>query len=91
MAKCTPDMFAAVRGVVADLQGDNALVLSDMYRSYEMQLQAHLDFVTGKKSALSPAPGGSMHEAGRAFDLDLSQIQEMGLAAFWSVGRRNMD
>ena len=90
MAHCTPDMFAAVRDVVADLQGTgNALVLSDMFRSYDMQFQAHLDFVTGKKKAFSPPPGGSMHEAGRAFDLDLSKIKRMGLPAFWPVAKKH--
>jgi len=90
MAKCTPDMLAGVLGVAAELDStDNRLVLSDMYRSYDMQFQAHLDFVTGKKKAFSPPPGGSMHEAGRAFDLDLDNIQAMGLAAFWPVGKRH--
>ena len=90
MAKCTPDMLAGVLGVAAELNStDNRLVLSDMYRSYDMQFQAHLDFVTGKKKAFSPPPGGSMHEAGRAFDLDLDNIQAMGLAAFWPVGKRH--
>jgi len=37
-------------------------MLSDLLRSYDMQLQAHLDYTSGKKSAFSPAPGGSMHE-----------------------------
>jgi hypothetical protein len=90
LAKCTPDMLAGVLGVVAELNGtDDQLVLSDMYRTYDMQFQAHLDYVTGKKRAFSPPPGGSMHEAGRAFDLDLDKIRTMGLAAFWTVGKKH--
>jgi hypothetical protein len=64
------------------------LILSDMYRSYDMQLQAHLDYITGKKSAFSPPPGGSMHEAGRAFDLDLSALK-MKLSDFWKIADKH--
>lgn len=46
------------------------LLFTDMFRSYEDQLKAHRDYLIGKKSAFSPQPGGSMHEAGSAFDLD---------------------
>jgi hypothetical protein len=42
-----------------------------------MQLQSHLDWKTGKKSAFSPPPGGSLHEAGRALDLDLDSLGMM--------------
>ena len=66
LARCTADMTSAVLGVVKDLGGTgNELVLSDMYRSHDMQFQAYMDYKTGKKSAFSPPPGGSMHEAGR--------------------------
>jgi hypothetical protein len=33
-----------------------------------MQRQAHLDYREGRKTAFSPPPGGSLHEAGRAID-----------------------
>jgi D-alanyl-D-alanine dipeptidase len=87
MALCTPDMYAAIFATKADLQTthNNDLVLSDLFRSYDMQLQAHLDYVTGKKTAFSPAPGGSMHEAGRAFDLDLAKIKKLTLPKFWPL------
>ena len=90
LARCTADMTSAVLGVVKDLGGTgNELVLSDMYRSHDMQFQAYMDYKTGKKSAFSPPPGGSMHEAGRAFDLDLARIRSMGLAAFWPLAQRH--
>ncbi len=85
MAQCTPDMKAAISaaaGALAPLGGK--LILSDLFRSYEEQAKAHQDFVTGKKSANSPAPGGSLHQAGRAFDLDLEAIH-VTLAAFWEL------
>jgi hypothetical protein len=88
MALCTPDMFAAIFATKTDLKAvNNDLVLSDLFRSYDMQLQAHLDFVTGKKRAFSPPPGGSMHEAGRAFDLDLDKIKRLTLPKFWPLAK----
>jgi hypothetical protein len=75
MAKCTPDTAAALRGVVADLRSLGFdLRLSDLFRSYDMQTKAHEDYVQGRKKAFSPPPGGSMHEAGRAMDVDLGSI-----------------
>lgn len=87
MAQCTADMGAAIRALsaeLADKAGD--LFLSDLFRSYDMQLQSHLDFVKGKKTAFSPAPGGSMHEAGRALDLDLDSLG-IELSEFWDLAR----
>lgn len=85
LCQCTPDMYTALRGIGRDLkQVGGELVLSDMFRTYEMQLQAHLDYVTGKKPAYSPPPGGSLHEAGRAFDLSLEDIR-IPLKKFWEI------
>jgi D-alanyl-D-alanine dipeptidase len=88
MARCTPDTCRAILSIQRDLEGRGGkLILSDLFRSYDMQLQAHLDYETGKKSAFSPAPGGSMHEAGRAFDLDLASIK-IPLAEFWQIAEK---
>jgi len=87
MAKCTPDTATAIQGVVDDLRalGHN-LRLSDLFRSYEMQRQANLDYVEGRKTAYSPPAGGSMHEAGRAMDIDLSSMG-VPLKQFWDIAR----
>jgi zinc D-Ala-D-Ala carboxypeptidase len=86
MALCSPDMKAAVRAVAAELeQRRGRLLLSDLFRSFDMQLQSHLDFVNGKKKAFSPPPGGSLHEAGRALDLDLDSLTPVTLAEFWDL------
>lgn len=88
MAHCTPDMKAALRAVGAELeQRSGRLFLSDLFRSFDMQLQSHLDFVNGKKKAFSPPPGGSLHEAGRALDLDLESLAPVKLAEFWELAR----
>lgn len=88
MAKCTPDMYAAILNIAGELakQGGR-LVLSDLFRSYDMQTQAHNDYASGKKKAFSPPAGGSLHEAGRSFDLDLSAIK-IKLADFWTIAAR---
>jgi len=87
MAHCTPDMKVAIQTVAAELRNrDGHLYLSDLFRSYDMQLQSHLDYVNGKKSAYSPPPGGSMHEAGRALDLDLDALR-ISLADFWPIAK----
>lgn len=85
MAQCTPDMYMAIFNIKAEVEAlGGKLILSDLFRSYDMQLQAHLDYTSGKKASFSPAPGGSLHEAGRSFDMDLSAIK-IPLDKFWSI------
>ena len=85
LAQCTPDTKAAILAVAADLATLGfGLRLSDLFRSHDAQQQAHLDFVQGRKKAFSPPAGGSMHEAGRAMDIDLSSIG-VPLAKFWEI------
>ncbi|HYG30520.1 MAG TPA: hypothetical protein VD887_09930 [Allosphingosinicella sp.] len=85
MDHCTPDTKTAIEKVGAAVAAKGGkLYLSDLFRSYEMQAAAHDDFVKGRKSANSPPPGGSFHEAGRAFDLDLDALK-MPLRDFWAL------
>jgi len=82
MALCAADTKMAIFKLAESVtQNSGRLVLSDLFRSYDMQLQAHLDWATGKKKAFSPPPGSSLHEAGRAFDVDLQSLK-MPLAQF---------
>ncbi|SFN58029.1 D-alanyl-D-alanine carboxypeptidase [Chryseobacterium oleae] len=88
MAKCTSDTYTALINISTELASKGGkLILSDLFRSYEMQAQSHNDYKSGKKSAFSPAPGGSFHEAGRAFDLDLSSIK-ISLSDFWKMAKK---
>lgn len=90
MAQCTPDMKKAVLDVRDELQSRGiTLRLSDMFRSRDMQLQAHIE--NAKKNVFSPMPGGSLHEAGRAFDLDLDSLlkKDFKLKDFWEIGGRH--
>lgn len=87
MAQCTPDMGAAMRAISAELEARGGrLLLSDLFRSFDMQLQSHMDFVNRKKTAFSPPPGGSLHEAGRSLDLDLDSLG-VKLSDFWKLAR----
>lgn len=87
MAKCTPDTAAAIQAVVNDLRGlGHELRLSDLFRSRDMQLEANLDYTAGRKTAFSPPPGGSMHEAGRAMDIDLGSMG-VPLSQFWEIAK----
>jgi hypothetical protein len=89
MARSTPDMKKSMYGIRADVKAAGGkFELSDLFRSYDMQLQAHLDFTSGKKKAFSPPPGGSMHEAGRAFDVDLKALKLL-LADFWQIAQKH--
>ena len=85
MAMATPDTARALDRIVADLRdlGFN-LRLSDLFRSYAQQKAAHADYVEGRKKAFSPAAGGSMHEAGRAMDIELNSIG-VPLKRFWEI------
>ena len=87
MARSTPDTQSALKGVSEDLKdAGGRLILSDLFRSYDMQFQAHLDWKTGKKRAYSPPPGGSLHESGRAFDLSLKDMK-IKLSDFWEIAK----
>jgi hypothetical protein len=81
-------MKRAIYGIRTDIEATGGkFALSDLFRSYDMQLQAHLDFSSGKKKAFSPPPGGSMHESGRAFDVDIKGLK-MSLANFWLIAKK---
>lgn len=75
MAKLTPDAAEALAKVQAEIEARGGCFrLSDCYRSSEMQRRAHEDYKAGRKRAYSPPAGNSMHEAGRAIDLDLAAL-----------------
>lgn len=88
MAKATPDMAGSIYALASEVASlGGKLVLSDLFRSHDMQLQAHLDYINGKKKAYSPPPGGSFHEAGRAMDIELGKTG-MPLANFWLLAKK---
>lgn len=88
MAKCASDTYNAIFNIATDLALEGGkLILSDLFRTYDMQAQSHQDYISGRKKAFSPAPGGSFHEAGRGFDIDLS-VLKIPLADFWIIASK---
>lgn len=55
---------------VAMVAAKGHLYISDMFRSFEDQERAYLDWLHGRKAAYSPPPCGSVHEAARAIDIN---------------------
>jgi len=88
LAQCTPDTKKAIQDAGSEVaKFGGKLELSDLFRSYDMQLASHLDYVSGRKKAFSPPPGGSLHEAGRAFDLSLPALK-VPLSDFWEMAAK---
>ncbi len=46
------------------------LYITDMFRSAADQQRAYMDYLAGRKTAYSPPPCASVHEAARAIDID---------------------
>lgn len=88
LAQATPDLAAAIVKITEALAAlGGRLVLSDLFRTHDMQMQAHIDYATGKKKAYSPPPVGSFHESGRAMDISLSDLR-VPLGTFWDVAKK---
>ena len=69
------------------------LYISEMWRSSDDQRKSYIDFVTGRKASFSLPPGLSMHESGRAIDIDTrpdklriphEKIREILISCGWS-------
>lgn len=71
MARLIPKAWESLQKVIEDVEeyGGN-IRLSDAFRDNRDQMKAHLDYRMGRKEQYSPPPGLSMHEAGRAIDID---------------------
>jgi hypothetical protein len=79
LAKLAEDAAASLEQVKLGFATKHALFrLTDAYRDPAEQAKAHNDYVTGKKTSYSPPAGSSMHEAGRAIDVDLAALIHPG-------------
>jgi hypothetical protein len=85
LARCAPDTRVAIFSLAHAMNNrGRKLRVSDLFRSREYQREAHNQWLMGRKRAYSPPPGGSLHEAGRAMDIDLGATG-MPLADFWKM------
>ena len=71
MAKLVKPAAQALQQVYKDIVAEGGhLFISDMFRSFAEQQKAHEDWKSGRKSAFSPPACNSVHESGRAMDID---------------------
>ena len=93
-ANITPDMFSALQELQkqVNLKGGSFFII-DLYRSWEAQQEARKKFETGKKKAFVAKPGGSFHNAGRAVDISVKELNFPGipkdewLATLWQLAK----
>ncbi len=71
MAKLVRPAAEALAAVIRQVAAEGGhLYISDMFRSAAEQQRAHEDWRSGRKTAYSPPACNSVHEAGRAIDID---------------------
>lgn len=96
MGNFTREGIVAIHRLRKEVEDKNGGVLraTDMFRTWNMQSQAHQDYITGKKKALSPPPGKSFHGAARSTDWDIALIDKTlnptgvgkkGFDLFWEI------
>lgn len=91
LALATPDTVAGLSSLsdaVAAAGGE--LILSDGYRSYDVQMAAYKEYIaslqTDHPKPKRSKPGASMHSAGRAIDFSLNDaLKSMTLAQMWAL------
>lgn len=95
MGNFARDGISALHSLRKEVEDKNGGVLrvTDMFRTWNMQAQAHQDYITGKKKALSPPAGESFHHS-RSTDWDIKLIDETlqptgtrlkGFNLFWEI------
>ena len=91
-AYIAPDMFSALTlldAKVCDFGG--TLYITDLYRSWDVQKKARDDFLSRKKKHFVAPPGGSFHNAGRAVDISIKELnfegedREEWLQILWDI------
>lgn len=88
----TPDMAEGLRKLEESvrLEGGTFLVI-DLFRDWETQAENRKSYETGKKAAFVAKPGGSFHNAGRAIDIQVKELnfsdinKDQWLKKFWDL------
>lgn len=91
-AKITPDMFVALKELNELVKNNGGrMYIIDLYRSWETQAAARQDFKNGKKKDFVAKPGSSFHNAGRAVDIAIQELNFIGknhdewLSVLWDL------
>jgi hypothetical protein len=88
------DMFEALKQLdklVSINKGQ--LLITDLFRSWDVQAKNREDYESGKKKAFVAKPGGSFHNAGRAVDISVNELNFEGkekgewLKFFWGLAK----
>jgi hypothetical protein len=90
----TEDMFTALQKLDQLVRMNKGqLLITDLFRSWETQAEARKKFEQGKKKAFVAKPGGSFHNAGRAVDISVKQLEFEGIekdewvSFFWELAK----
>lgn len=89
----TPDMYEALKELDKKVQEKTGnLFIIDLFRSWETQAEARKKYLSGKKKAFVAKPGGSFHNAGRAVDIQVKELNFSGdkedwLQTFWDIAQ----
>lgn len=89
-----PDMFVALKKLdkLVRLNKGNLYII-DLFRSWDTQAKARKKFETGVKKAFVAKPGGSFHNAGRAVDISVKELEFEGIdkddwvSVFWELAK----
>jgi hypothetical protein len=84
MARLHPKVRESFYAIVRDVKAHGGhLIVSDMFRPWQVQMD-----LRARKPRLAKKPGQSYHEAGLAWDFDISQLG-ISLAEFHVIVKRN--
>jgi hypothetical protein len=88
----TPDMLEALNKLAKFVKDeDGEFYITDLYRDWKVQQQGHDDYVSGKRKAFMAPPGKSFHNAGRAVDVSIHELNFKGakpaqwLRTLWDI------
>lgn len=79
-AYITPDMFKALVKLNKAVKSNGGeLYITGLFRSWRVQAIARKRFKTGEKKDFVAKPGGSFHNAGRAVDISVKELNFEGV------------
>lgn len=88
----TPDMAEGLRKLEEAVRlGGGQFLVIDLFRDWDTQAENRKSYVTGKKKAFVAKPGGSFHNAGRAVDIQVKELnfsdtdKDEWLKKFWDL------
>lgn len=75
----TPDMAEALQKLAKAVKDeDGEFYITDLYRDWKIQQQGYDDYVSGKRKVFMAPPGKSFHNAGRAVDVSIHELNFKG-------------